>query len=119
MQKKQPYSPIKTILFLFFGIVVLFVTASSFISMIGKYMHSRKDLQQKKEEFVALEQKKENSLSLYESLETVEGRELYIREKYRVVKPGEELIVLSDSPKIQDSLPEKKTLWQKIKNIWQ
>lgn len=119
MQKKQTTSPIKTALFLFTGIVVLFITASSFISMVGKYTSSRRELVQKKQEYVALEEKKAESRALYNSFETQEGRELYIREKYRVVKPGEELIILSDREDESLDLPPKKTLWQKIKGIWQ
>lgn len=119
MQKKQTTSPIKTTLFLFAGIVVLFITASSFISMVGKYASSRRELMQKKQEYVALEEKKAESRALYNSFETQEGRELYIREKYRVVKPGEELIILSDRDGESLDITPKRTLWQKIKGIWQ
>jgi cell division protein FtsB len=119
MQKKQSTSPIKTALFLFVGVVVLFITASSFISMVGKYTSSRRELNQKKQEYVELEEKKAESRALYNSFETQEGRELYIREKYRVVKPGEELIILSDSETNDSTVPQKRTLWQKIKGIWQ
>lgn len=118
MQKKQTTSIIKTALFLFIGIVVLFITASSFISMIGKYSSSRRVLMQKKQEYTELEIKKAQSLALYNSFETQEGRELYIREKYRVVKPGEELIILSELETDNSTLPQKRTLWQKIKDIW-
>jgi ubiquinone/menaquinone biosynthesis C-methylase UbiE len=119
MQKKQIYSPIKTILFLFFGIIVLFITASSFISMVGKYASSRRELVLKKQEYIKLEKKKAESLALYNSLETQEGRELYIREKYRVVKPGEELIILSERDEESLDTTQKRTLWQKIKRIWE
>lgn len=119
MQKKQPYSTVKTTLFLLLGIIVLFVTASSFISMIVKYSASRRELSQKKEEFELLQNKKQEAIELYNSLETQEGRELYIREKYRVVKPGEELIILSDPTEETGDVLKKKTFWQKIKSMWQ
>lgn len=120
MQKKQTQpSVIKKIILLFVGIIVLFITTSSFISMVGKYRSSLKELDQKKREFSVLEEKKKDALSLYATLETEEGKELYIREKYRVVKPGEELIILSDSEQAPFLEKSRKTLWDRIKNLWQ
>ena len=55
-----------------------------------------------------------------ERLETANGLEEEIREKYGLIKPGEEVIIIIDEEKDKDldSVSSSISFWQKIKNLF-
>jgi cell division protein FtsB len=65
-----------------------------------------------------------NQSSLLETeigkLKTNDGIEEKIREKFRVVKEGEQLVVIVDDQKISENIPTQKTgsLWSLLKNLF-
>ncbi len=113
MEKKQHEQShtVKHITFFIIGCVTLFIVGSSLVSMIGKYRYVQKETSRLEEELADLAHKKQQVLSISEEIQSEEGRERYAREKFRVVKPGESLIVLSDEEKTIETPSSKKSFW--------
>lgn len=71
---------------------------------------SRKELAELEEKQVVLGQKIEN-------LSTEQGVEAEVRQRYRVVKPGEQLVIVVDNEEGESVSVEKPSFWQKLKQF--
>lgn len=101
-------------------LVLLFLLLLFFIWNMLNFWEKRNETQ-KKLEIVQnrVLELKENELKLKEDIEKLNteiGVESTIREKYGLVKTGEQVIVVVDDPNFAPSVPEKEDFLSKIKN---
>lgn len=104
------------------SIVALFVFLllfSSAINLMRKYFSMRSHIKNLKEEQMALIEKKDAISQMNEYIQTKEGREEVFRDKYRLVKPGEGLIVVTEPAEKREIVPERKqrffaSVWSSI-----
>lgn len=91
-KKKKSFwhSPIVLVILL----VLLGIMAKELFVLAGKYKFSKEKHDIYFEELTELEEKKVNLEEDIESLETERGREEEIRDKFRVAKDGEEVIIV-------------------------
>lgn len=76
------------------GVAVLLL--ASVISMAEKYATTRKRVRDLKAEEARLKEKQEELTKRNAYIETKEGEERELREKYNVVKPGEGVVVITE-----------------------
>ncbi len=80
------------------ALVVLFILLFSVLSVAQKYIGIRRHIRELATEQQSLKEKQERLATMNTYLETPEGAEEVLREKYNVVKPGEGVIVVVDTP---------------------
>lgn len=122
-EKKQKTTKIKSLVFSVPFIVVLAVFCSLSINatwdVYKKARETKKNMTAVAETYDELKIRESELVGKIESLETPLGVETEIREKFGLVKEGEEMIVIVDPPKEEkEDNPEdvkSKTLWEKIK----
>ncbi len=122
-ERKQKKGRYKDILFSVPFIIVLGIICSLSISatwdVYKKVRNTEKNVAAVAETYDELKKRESELTAKIESLETPLGVETEIREKFGLVKDGEEMIVIVDPPKEEkenDSEDVKnKTLWGKIK----
>lgn len=91
-QNKFLYSPI-TLVVLFVLVILL---AISLMKMVGKSRQTREVRDQYRDEITALEKQQEELASDIDYLSTERGMEEEIRDRFPVVKEGEDLILIID-----------------------
>lgn len=80
------------------ALVIAFILLVSVVSVAQKYFFIRKHIKELTAEQAELEQKKANLDRMNAYLATPEGAEYALRDKYNVVKPGEGVIMVVESP---------------------
>lgn len=93
----------RAILVFFVAVVVFLLILSSVIELFIKYRTIRTHIGELKEEQVVLEQKKTTLTSTNEYIMTDEGKERAFRDKYRLVKPGEGMIIITQEQTVSSS----------------
>jgi cell division protein FtsB len=78
------------------ALAVAVMLLASVIGLAEKYITIRKRVRDLKEEQARLEQKQEELAKTNAYIETREGEERELREKYNVIKPGEGMIVITE-----------------------
>ncbi|MBP6857807.1 MAG: hypothetical protein KBC11_01285 [Candidatus Pacebacteria bacterium] len=100
------------------SVVIFALILSSVIGLFSKHKKIREQIKELKEEEVSLKQKKQTLSEVNEYIETPEGQEYIFRDKYRLVKPGEGIIVVTKKEEAEP-LPTKKPalrrFWDSIK----
>ncbi len=122
-EKKQKTAKIKDIIFSVPFIVILGVACALSINatwdVYKKVCDTEKNVVAVTEKYDELKIRESELTEKIESLETPLGVETEIREKFGLVKEGEEMIVIVDPPKEEkeDGLEDAddKTLWERIK----
>jgi cell division protein FtsB len=112
--KTRAISP-KLILMAIVAILLFSLLLSSVIGLMNKYIAMRKHITNLKQEQVALESKKDAVTTMNDYIDTPEGQERVFRDKYRLVKPGEGMIVVTNDEIPTGSIPSKKPV---IKRFW-
>ncbi len=113
MQKKQTSSQqlsAKRLLGALVALVVAFLLLISVINVAQKYFSIKthnKDLQNEK---LDLERKQMALKSTNDYLDTPEGREQALRDKFNVVKPGEGIVIVTPVEVSQVPAPKSKVL---------
>lgn len=112
--RKFLYSKITLVIL---AIIIILLLVSVF-NVYKKQKVTRDNLAKTRSVLVGLEARERMLSSEIERLGTVNGIEKEIREKYDMVKPGEEVIVIIDSNSENSTsiTPVSTSLWQKIKN---
>lgn len=120
-KKKSKYrfwhSPI-ILIFLFF-ILVLF--SYNMIGLIQKERETNKNKISELKKIDELRNRKETLSKDIDKLNTEEGIEESVRDKFQVVKPGEKMVVIVDENANQTSLPEENidhSFWSYIKRLF-
>ncbi len=80
---------------------------SSVIGLMGKYVAMRKHIRSLKEEQASLKEKQDSVTRMNEYINTPEGKEYIFRDKYRLVKPGEQMIVITKESQKDTSIELK------------
>lgn len=97
------------------SIVVFALLLSSVAQLLSKYIAIRKHIYTLKQEQSALELKKDKISSMNDYINTPEGQERIFRDKYRLVKPGEGMIVVTNEEASSEAETYKKPA---IKRFW-
>ena len=122
-EKKQKTEKIKNIIFSVPFIIILGVTCALSINatwdIYKKAQETKKNMMAVAETHEELKIRESELVGKIDSLETPLGVETEIREKFGLVKDGEEMIVIVDPPKEEiendsDTMDDR-TLWEKIK----
>lgn len=112
-KKSWFYSPILAVVLLVLVVWTGIATFSAFqkqheaIELRDEAVREKTDLMAKQND---LNQKIQN-------LSTDEGMEAEVRERYRVVKPGEQLVIVVDNKDPNASPTTPPTFWQKVKEF--
>ncbi len=100
MQRFQQSEPKKkklpTSVLLFFLVIVFLILLSSVIQLTRKQMRIQSAIRQLKSQRESLVEKQGTLTATVGYLQTTEGKEQALRDKYRLVKPGEGLVVITD-----------------------
>lgn len=98
-------------------IVVLLLLFNAF-SLLHKRSLVWKKVSHLRKEQEVLKDRKSNIENKLKDIDEGTGVEDILREKFNVVKPGEELIVLTEPKSTEAPPPPKKSFWQKIKSFF-
>ncbi len=105
--KKGPSPLLLAILLLGFLLLL-----SSVISLVRKQIGIKRSIELLKIEQAALVTKQENLTETIEYLSTTDGKEQVLRDKYRLVKPGEGLVVITEPlPNTEAKITEKRSFF--------
>lgn len=108
--KSKPISA-KLIMVGVVAVLLFSLLLSSVIGLLTKYIAMRKHINSLKIEQSSLKQKQDALVKMNNYIETLEGKEYVFRDKYRLVKPGEQMIVIvNEEPKSED-LGDKKPVF--------
>jgi cell division protein FtsB len=95
-QRQQRTSP-KRVLGAALALIVAFLLLASVVSLAQKYISIRSRVRGLKEEERTLMVKQEQMRKTNAYLNTPEGQEHLLREKYGVVRPGEGVVMITES----------------------
>ncbi len=107
-QKGQSISP-KRVLGAVVALTLGFLLLVSVGNVAQKYFTLRTDIQNLTKEKEALQEKQRTLTATNQYIATPEGTEQALREKYNVVKPGEEMIIVTDQNADQTSPQQSRT----------
>jgi hypothetical protein len=105
IRKQQNRTSPKRILATVVALTVAIILLASVIGLAEKYVTIRKRVHDLKIEEQRLAEKQGQLAKTNSYIETREGEERELREKYNVVKPGEGMIVITDPVDVVDSGP--------------
>ncbi len=112
-KKSWFYSPIVAIilvLLVVWGIISVVKAAAKQREAVALRDESRKELE-------GLDQKQTDLNQKINDLSTDQGMEAEVRQRYRVVKPGEQLVIVVDNEDTSGNHPTKPSFWQKIRTF--
>lgn len=92
----------KSILSLLASALIAFVLFVAVFNVTTKYFGIRNNIKKLEAQKSELQIKKENLEQINQRLETQEGIEETLRDKYNVVKPGEGMIIVTNREKTKD-----------------
>lgn len=98
-------------------ILVIFVVWGT-VSVVKAGLKQREAITLRNEsqkELAELEQKQVDLNQKIEGLSTEQGLEAEVRQRYRVVKPGEQLVIVVDNKDISPNQTMKPSLWQRLR----
>lgn len=90
---------------------------SSVVNLFIKYRAMRAHIRELKEEQVHLQEKKVSLTTTNEFIGTPSGKEEIFRDKYRLVKPGEGIIVIIQEPerlRVEERKPALRRFWDSL-----
>lgn len=99
------------------SVVIFLLMLSSVLSLFAKHRKIKEQIKELKEEEVVLRDKKANLALTNEYIDTPEGQEYIFRDKYRMIKPGEGMIVVTkkEEDPILEKKPAFKRFWDSLK----
>jgi Na+-translocating ferredoxin:NAD+ oxidoreductase RnfG subunit len=106
----------KGIILVIISVILFGLLLSSVIDLTKKYIAIRKHINVLKQEKSNLVLKKDNISNQNKYIDTPEGQEYIIRDKYRLVKPGEGMIIVTSNV---TEKPTEKPQYTKIQKFWQ
>ena len=111
------YSPL--MLMVFFIVLILF--AYSMVGLIKKENETSKKKALILDEIKNLNQRKDELTKNINDLQTDQGKEQTIRDKYQVVKPGEKMVVIVDEDSTkqpEENVSNSQSFWLWLKNLF-
>ncbi len=103
---------------IFLLIILLVIMGHAVYRAYGKYERSKQALTLAEIELEKLQSRKAILDEELADLETVEGKERAVRERFGLVKEGEKLIVLIEDDSPEPQIIEKKTWWERFLDIF-
>ena len=100
-------------------LLILFVVWG-IVSVTRAYMKQREAVSLRDEsqkELGGLEQKQQELTTKIDDLSTSQGMEAEVRQRYRVVKPGEQLVIVVDNKDGAAAQAQKPSFWQKLRTF--
>lgn len=118
--KRKKVSP-KQLLLTSAALIAALVMLASIISVAKKYFEVKRYITELNTEQSTLKQKYQNLVKNNDYLATPDGEEQVLRDKYNMVRPGEGLIIITDSS--SNEIPVEKTSrltkwWQSLINLF-
>ncbi len=115
--RKRPISA-KSILMAIVAILLFSLLLSSVLGLMNKYFAMRKHIKGLKQEQSALQEKKVAVTDMNNYIDTPEGQERIFRDKYRLLKQGEGLIVVTNEEVLPENTkkPAIKRFWDSLKS---
>jgi cell division protein FtsB len=101
------------------AIVLIIFAVWGIVAVVRAYLKQHEAVSLRDEavhEEESLEQKQKDLSGQIDNLSTPNGLEAEVRERYRVVKPGEQLVIVVDN---DNAIPNQKaeTFWQRIRQF--
>ena len=118
---KQVFFSKATIVVVFFLIIF---TGFGLYSIIGKSINASNERKIAENEISDLKTKEVDLSKKIDLLKTPEGQGQALKEQYPVVSPGEHVVVItedtetSSSQSEQNNIPQKKSFWDYLKNLF-
>lgn len=113
-REKRIYSPL-----VIAGLVILtLVMAKASWNVLWKKAESERKYNEAREALQKLDAREAMLLKSIEELETETGREKEIREKFRMTKEGEELIIVLDENRQPATSPQEEGVWSRVKSMF-
>lgn len=112
---KQKSISAKSVLIAVIAILIFSMLLSSVVNLMGKYIAMRGHISSLKQEQLELQNKKTTVSEMNSDINTLEGQERIFRDKYRLIKPGEGMIVITDEDPSTKGTSDKKS---KIRRFW-
>lgn len=109
---------LKTLIYFLFILLLLFILFVLVKNIYSAYFFEKKSKETRlvsEQQFSQLEERRDNLMENIEYLKTEKGTEAELRDKFRVAKEGEEMIVLLDSEEKVVYLEEEKSFLSEIK----
>jgi hypothetical protein len=101
LRKQRSKTSPKRVLAALVAVAVASILLASVVGLTEKYIAIRKRVRDLKEEQKTLATKQEDLQKRNAYIETKEGEERELRERYNVVKPGEGMIVITNPPEAE------------------
>jgi cell division protein FtsB len=79
------------------ALIAFFLLLTSVISLAEKHFAIKSRIKELRAEEIALREKEQTLVALNAYLETPEGKEQVLREKYNLVKPGEGMVIVTQT----------------------
>lgn len=99
------------------SLLVLFLVLTSVLGLWKKYRVIRSHINELKQQEVTLKEKKATVTATNKHLETQEGKEEVFRDTYRLVKPGEGVVIITKDNKEESDSPKRPAIlrfWDSI-----
>lgn len=116
LQRRRTAVSPKKILGAIVALLVVFILFTSVIGLTRKYLGVQKRVRALKEQEALVLEKQQNLKKITSYMETPAGEEYELRSKYNIVRPGEEVIIISEAEKLPEE--ESKTIvgrwWESI-----
>lgn len=93
------------------ALVAFFILLSSVIDLGGKYVMTKKRTQDFAKQKIELSEKEALLVEQNAYFETEEGERQLLREKYNVVYPGEEIVIITTQENPTPEPDQKKRRW--------
>ncbi len=120
-KKKSKYSFWHSPVILIFLFLILVLFSYNMIGLIQKERETSKNKISELKKIDELKKRKETLSKDIDKLNTEEGIEESVRDKFQVVKPGEKMVVIVDENANQSILPEENvdhSFWGYIKRLF-
>ncbi len=99
------------------AVLLFLLLLSSVVNLFIKYRAMRAHIRELKDEQLHLQEKKASLTATNEFIATPEGKEQIFRDKYRLVKPGEGIIVITKEPEkssVEAKKPALRRFWDSL-----
>lgn len=102
------------------AVVLVFFVVLGCVSVVRAYAKQRQAVNNRNNSIHELRdlEQKEADLSLkIDNLSTNRGMEAEVRNRYRVTKPGEQLVIVVDNNDSGETVPQGPSFWQKVRQF--
>lgn len=102
------------------ALLVFFLLLTSVIGLAEKHFALKNRIKELRAEEVSLREKEASLKATNAFLQTPEGKEQALREKYNLVKPGEGMVIVTQDEASKQALEEKGFVskwWEAIKRV--